>query len=129
MRHYLASPRLEPDLVVARVATRQHGIVSIRQLYAAGLTKDAVKRRVSAGRLHRVYRGVYAVGHIAIGNEGTWMAAVLASGPHAVLSHRSAAELWGMLGPQARASARHDSLSGRAPTGAGYQPAPVALAA
>jgi very-short-patch-repair endonuclease len=99
MRHFLATSRSEPDVVVARVATRQHGIVSIRQLYTAGLTKDAVKRRVSAGRLHRVYHGVYAVGHIAISNEGGWMAAVLASGSHAALSHRSAAELWGMLGP------------------------------
>ncbi|OLE38278.1 MAG: hypothetical protein AUG48_02330 [Actinobacteria bacterium 13_1_20CM_3_68_9] len=116
MRHYLASSRLEPDLVVARVATRQHGIVSIRQLYAAGLTKDAVKRRVSAERLHRVYRGVYAVGHIAISNEGRWMAAVLASEPRAVLSHRSAAELWGML--EARPGPLHvtiRSAAGRRP--------------
>ena len=100
MRHFLATSRLEPDVVVARVATRQHGIVSIRQLYAAGLTRDAVKRRVAAGRLHRLHHGVYAVGHAAIGNEGRWMAAVLASGPSAALSHRSAAELWRMLAPQ-----------------------------
>src|SRR5206468_3749619 len=53
-----------------------------------------------AGRLHRVYRGVYAVGHTALGNEGRWMAAVLASGEGAVLSHRSATELWGLLEPR-----------------------------
>jgi predicted transcriptional regulator of viral defense system len=100
MRHFLANSRLEPDVVVARVATRQHGIVSIRQLYTAGLSRDAVKRRVAAGRLHRLHHGVYAVGHAAIGNEGRWMAAVLASGPSAALSHRSAAELWRMLAPQ-----------------------------
>jgi very-short-patch-repair endonuclease len=49
--------------------------------------------------LHRVFRGVYAVGHAGLGNKGRWMAAVLACGDGAVLSHRSAAELWGMLKP------------------------------
>ncbi len=98
MRHFLAK-REGPDLVVAGVAGRQHGIVSVEQLYAAGLSRSAVKRRVSAGRLHRVHRGVYAVGHVAIGNEGRWMATVLACGARSALSHRSAAELWGLLGP------------------------------
>jgi very-short-patch-repair endonuclease len=88
-----------PDALVAQRAARQHGIVSIAQLRAAGLTDDAVKRRVRSGRLHRLYRGVYAVGHTALGNEGRWMAAVLACGAGAVLSHRSAAELWTMLSP------------------------------
>ena len=63
----------------------------------AGLTQDAVKRRISAGRLHRIHRGVYAVGHSGLSHEGTWMAAVLACGAGAVLSHRSGAELWGLL--------------------------------
>src|SRR5436190_3282042 len=89
-----------PDALVARIATRQHGIVSFEQLIAAGLTPSGITRRIAAGRLHRVYRGVYAVGHTALGNEGRWMAAAIACGEGAVLSHRSAAELWRMLTPR-----------------------------
>jgi very-short-patch-repair endonuclease len=89
------------DAAIARIAARQHGVVAARQLYAAGLTREAVRRRASAGRLHRVFRGVYAVGHAGLSNEGRWMAAVLACGEGAALSHRSAAELWGMLDPVA----------------------------
>jgi predicted transcriptional regulator of viral defense system len=58
----------------------------------------AIKRRVAAGRLHVLHRGVYAVGHTAITQWGRWMAAVLASGEGAVLSHGSAAALWGIWG-------------------------------
>jgi very-short-patch-repair endonuclease len=75
--------------------------VSIEQLRSAGLSQDAVKRRVNAGRLHRVYRGIYAVGHSGLSSEGRWMAAVLSLGQRAALSHRSAAELWAMLPPKA----------------------------
>jgi Transcriptional regulator, AbiEi antitoxin/Protein of unknown function (DUF559) len=85
------------DLAVARVAARQHGVVSYAQLEDAGLDKSAVARRVRAGRLHRVHRGVYAVGHTALSREAAWMAAVLACGSSAVVSHRSAAVLWGLL--------------------------------
>jgi very-short-patch-repair endonuclease len=91
---------LAPDLRIARLATRQHGVVSIEQLRAAGLSQDSVKRRVRGGRLHRIHRGVYAVGHAAFGNEGRWMAAILACGDGALLSHRSAAELWELLPAQ-----------------------------
>jgi very-short-patch-repair endonuclease len=87
------------DAAVAAIAAHQHGVVSVHQLRAAGFDKRATARRVAAGRLHRVYRGVYAVGHPGLGNEGKWMAAVLAGGEGAVLSHRSAAELWEMLKP------------------------------
>ena len=59
-----------------------------------GIDPSGIKRRVAAGRLHRLHRGVYAVGHPNIDNEGRWMAAVLACGDGAVLSHRSAAALW-----------------------------------
>jgi very-short-patch-repair endonuclease len=72
------------------------------QLRAAGIDSSAIKRRVAAGRLHRVHRGVYAVGHRRLSNEGRWMAAVLACGEGAVLSHRSAGRLWGILRPRAR---------------------------
>ena len=74
-------------------------MVSVHQLYAAGLTPEGVRRRVQAGRLHRLFRGVYAVGHAGLSNEGRWTAAILACGEGAALSHRSAAELWGMLEP------------------------------
>jgi very-short-patch-repair endonuclease len=87
------------DAAIARIAGRQHGVVSVQQLYTAGLTPEAIRRRVVAGHLHRVYRGVYAVGHAGLSNEGRWMAAVTACGVGAALSHRSAAELWGMLKP------------------------------
>jgi len=72
-------------------------VISVRQLRAAGLLPSRVADRVTAGRLHRIHRGVYAVGHPNIGNEGRWIAAVLACGDGAVLSHRSAAALWRIL--------------------------------
>jgi very-short-patch-repair endonuclease len=86
-----------PDSILARVAARQHGVVTTAQLAAVGIEKSAVSRRAAVGRLHRVYRGVYAVGHTALASEGRWLAAVLAYGGGAVLSHRSAAELWELL--------------------------------
>jgi very-short-patch-repair endonuclease len=72
-------------------------VIAIGQLRQAGLSYDAVTGRVKAGRLHRVHRGIYAVGHRGLSSEGRWMAAVLACGSSAALSHRSAAELWGLL--------------------------------
>jgi len=83
---------------VARIAARQHGVISVRQLHAAGLDSAAIARRVTRGLLHRIHRGVYAVGHRGLTARGRWKAATLACGEGAVLSHRSAAELWGMLG-------------------------------
>ena len=80
--------------MIARLAERQHGLVSRRQLLAAGLTRHAIAHRVRAGRLHCLSRGVYAVGHRLLSSEAHWMAAVLAGGPGAVLSHRSAGALW-----------------------------------
>jgi very-short-patch-repair endonuclease len=85
------------DATVAEIAARQHGVIEISQLLACGLTKQGIGRRVRAGRLHRVHRGVYAVGHAGLSSHGRWKAATLALGPNAVLSHRSAADLWGML--------------------------------
>jgi very-short-patch-repair endonuclease len=82
------------DWELAALATRQHGAVATRQLRALGLTTQAISQRVGAGRLHRIHHGVYAVGHRVLTVRGRWMAAVLACGPDAVLSHASAAALW-----------------------------------
>lgn len=87
------------DRGIARVAARQHGLITSAQLERVGLGRRGISKRVQVGRLHRLHRGVYAVGHASVGNEGRWLAAVLAYGPGAVLSHRSAAELWEMLPP------------------------------
>jgi very-short-patch-repair endonuclease len=96
--------RRGPDSEVARLAARQHGVVTTQQLLRVGLLQSGISDRVSGGRLHRVHRGVYAVGHAALANEGRWMAAVLACGPGAALSHRSAAGLWRMLSTDGRGS-------------------------
>jgi hypothetical protein len=86
-----------PKRALAELLERQWGVASLAQLRAAGLSADAVERRVRLGRLHRLYRGVYAVGDRALRVEGRRLAAVLASGPAAVLSHRSAAAHLGLL--------------------------------
>ena len=88
---------MPPDQAIAAVAARQYGVVSLRQLEACGLGSGALKRRVAAGRLQRIWRGVYAFGHSELRLEGRLLGAVLACGPSAVLSHRSAADRWGIL--------------------------------
>lgn len=82
------------DRRIAALAARQYGVVSRAQLSALGLSRGAVETRIRSGRLVRLHRGVYAVGHRALRIEGVWLAAVLACGPDAVLSHRDAAALW-----------------------------------
>jgi very-short-patch-repair endonuclease len=84
------------DGVIAALAARQYGVVSRAQLLAAGLGRGAIDRRIAAARLHPLHRGVFAVGHRVLTKHGVWMAAVLAAGDGAALSHRSAAELWGI---------------------------------
>ena len=84
------------DGAIAELAARQHGVVGRAQLIELGLGRRAIGHRLGWGRLHAVHRGVYAVGHRVLSAEARWMAAVLAVGPGAVLSHRSAAALWGM---------------------------------
>src|SRR6185295_3317585 len=79
------------------LARRQHGVVTRKQLLAGGLSGDMIQRRLAAGRLHPLWRGVYAVGRPEVSDRGRWMAAVLACGPGARLSHGSAAALWGLL--------------------------------
>jgi very-short-patch-repair endonuclease len=87
------------DRVVASIAGRQHGVVTGSQLRRAGIGHRSISRRVQAGRLYRVHRGIYAVGHSRLTFEGRCVAAVLALGARAVASHRGAAVVWGMLNP------------------------------
>ncbi|HSS04747.1 MAG TPA: type IV toxin-antitoxin system AbiEi family antitoxin domain-containing protein [Solirubrobacterales bacterium] len=78
------------------LAAKQHGVVARRQLLELGLSAQAIQHRVERGRLHRIERGVYAVGRPELSHRGRWMAAVLGSGPRAALSYGSAAALWGV---------------------------------
>jgi hypothetical protein len=84
------------DTALAALATRQHGVVTAGQLRALGLGSRGIQHRVGRGRLHRLYPGVFAVGHGALTLDGRRLAAVLACGPGAALSHRSAAAAWGL---------------------------------
>jgi hypothetical protein len=83
-------------MAIARLAERQHGLVTLAQLQFLGLSRSAVAKRAREGRLTRIHRSVYAVGHGRLTLRGHWMAAVLAYGPQAVLSYRSAAALHGI---------------------------------
>lgn len=94
----LQFPRSPPDLRLAGLARRQHGVVTVEQLHASGLSAGAIRHRARVGRLHRLHRGVYALAHLAISQPGRYLAAALAVGPDAVVSHQSAAALWGLMG-------------------------------
>ena len=85
---------MDRDLHIADLAARQHGCATRGQLRALGLGEKAIDYRLRTGRLHRVYPGVYAIGHRRLHPVDRSMAAVLACGPGAVLSHFSAASLW-----------------------------------
>jgi very-short-patch-repair endonuclease len=89
MRGFLDTGRLH-DL-----AERQHGVVTRWQLLQGGLGADAIDWRLRTGRLHRIHRGVYALGRRGLSRRGEWLAAVWACGDGAVLSHWSAAALHG----------------------------------
>ncbi len=90
---YLGGTQLD---AAGQLAAGQHGVVSRRQLLDAGLTSRMVQARVARRQLLPLHRGVYAVGHAQLRPEGRWLAAVLAAGPGAALSHRSAAALHGI---------------------------------
>ncbi|HSI80944.1 MAG TPA: hypothetical protein VK919_09865, partial [Solirubrobacterales bacterium] len=70
-----------------------------RQLLGLGFSESQIDRLLLARFLHPVHRGVYAAGHERLAREGKWMAAVLAGGPGAVLSHQSAGIHWAVLRP------------------------------
>lgn len=81
---------------LAELATRQHGVVSAFQLRELGYSRDRISGDATQGRLVRLHRGVYAVGHCDLSWSGRCLAAVLASAP-ALASHASAGRLWGLL--------------------------------
>jgi very-short-patch-repair endonuclease len=82
------------------LVARQHGVVARWQLLARGMSRHAIEHRIATGRLHPVMRGIYAVGRPELAREGRWMAAVLACGPDASLSHSSGAALWAIVKPR-----------------------------
>lgn len=81
---------------LAELAREQHGVVTLGQLAGLGYPGRTVKEMVRTGRLHSLHRGVYAVGHRAVSRHATCLAATFACGEGALLSHRSAAWLWGL---------------------------------
>ena len=85
-----------PDERLAWIAARQHGLLTIRQLREV-MSTSTVARWVRRGRLHQVHRGVYSLGHPGLSDRGHLLAAVIAVGGDAVLSHSSAVALWGLL--------------------------------
>jgi predicted transcriptional regulator of viral defense system len=103
------------DRRVAALAARQHGVVARRQLLEIGLQRGAIAERLRVGNLHRIHRGVYAVGYPVLGGHGRVLAGVLACGPYALLACRSATWLWA-LGPPP--TSIEVLVEGRAPDGA-----------
>jgi very-short-patch-repair endonuclease len=85
------------DQAIAAIAARQYGVITLAQLTALGLSASAVRMRIAAGRLHRVHRGVYCVGHRLLSPRGEWMAATRALGADALLSGGAAAALWDLV--------------------------------
>jgi predicted transcriptional regulator of viral defense system len=108
------------DLEIAGIAHGQHGLVTLGQLEEMGMDPRTATGRVRAGRLHRIHRGVFAVGHPHLSPDAVFLAAVLACGPGAVLSHGSAATLWGFW------SQRGDEVHVIAPNRRGRSPRPIA---
>lgn len=93
----VGSSAREKDVAMAGLAKRQHGVVARRQLLALGFSRRAVTGRLQRGQLHEFFLGVYVFGARRISRRGRWMAAVLAAGEEAMLSHRSAARLWRLM--------------------------------
>jgi very-short-patch-repair endonuclease len=113
-RRRLARPEFERE--IAELAARQYGVVALWQL--PELDEEVARKRVAVGRLHRIHQGVYAVGHPLLSEKGNLLAAVLACGPDAVLSHRSAASLHGLLDDgRPRIDVIAPNRRGRAPSG------------
>jgi Transcriptional regulator, AbiEi antitoxin len=88
---------LRPDQLVALAAAREWSVLSVAELKRCGLSDDAIGWRARTGRLHRMYQGVYAIGHPNPPLEGRFLAAVKACGHRAALSHFSGAAHWKMV--------------------------------
>jgi predicted transcriptional regulator of viral defense system len=82
---------------VWELAAHQHGVVARPQLLELGFTASAIEHRIKKRQLHVLWRSVYAVGRPEVNDRGQLMAATLACGPDSVISHESAAALWGLL--------------------------------
>jgi hypothetical protein len=95
-RRTAAAPTRRRRAALEDLVATQHGAVSRPQLATLGFTRHEIAGLVGAGWLHRVFPGVYALGRRSLGVRGRWMAAVLACGPGALLSHRSCAALRGI---------------------------------
>jgi very-short-patch-repair endonuclease len=85
-----------PTKLQRGIVRRQHGAIARWQLFDRGYTVDAIRHAIETKWLYPVFSGVYAVGRPELSRFGMWMAAVLASGRYAVLSHDPAAALWGI---------------------------------
>ncbi len=93
-----ARPAPDVDAIIDELAARQHGIVGRAQLLRAGVSAHRIEYRIRSGRFLTLRRGIYRVGPLT-GPRAREMAAVLACGETAVLSHRSAAVVWGLAPP------------------------------
>jgi very-short-patch-repair endonuclease len=93
----------EVERAIAAVASVQENVIHRHQLLAAGLGRGAIAHSAKAGSLHLLHRAVYLIGHAPPTQRGRAWAALLAAGGGAVASHRTAAELWGILPPSGRA--------------------------
>lgn len=108
----LSQTRLERERGLAGLATRQDGVVGRWQLAEMGFGEEAIRVMVESARLLRVHQGVFAVGHRKLSRRSWWWAAILAYGPSSVLSHRSAAAVWG-LAPQGKRPIEVTAAGGR----------------
>jgi len=85
------------SIAIWELARRQHWVLTRTQLLDHGFSAKAIEHRLATGRLRRLWRGVYAAGRAEVDDCGRWLGAVLACGPDALLSHRSAGALWGLV--------------------------------
>ena len=114
----VASGQTPLEWALAKIAERQHNVVRRDDLLRLGLAPTTIRSRVAAGRLHTLYRSVYAVGSRNLTREGRWLAAVYACGEGSALSYRSVGAHWGMRpSSQTKIDVTSPSRSGRAHPG------------
>jgi very-short-patch-repair endonuclease len=116
--------------LIRELAEAQHGVVTRQQLLARGFGTDRINSWLRGGRLTRRWRGVYSLGLGSLTQHGRWMAAVLACGDGALLSHRSAAALWGLRPPGSALIEGRVGVDGARAPGAGiktYRSTPAVL--